>query len=77
MTKKLVKGVVASNKMDKTVVVVVQNTMRHPRYEKIVKVKKKYYAHTDVPLNIGDEVSIIECRPLSKMKRWRVCAAQV
>jgi small subunit ribosomal protein S17 len=77
MTKKLVKGVVSSNKMDKTVVVVVQNTMRHPRYEKIVKVKKKYYAHTDTPLNIGDEVSIMECRPLSKMKRWRVCGSQV
>jgi small subunit ribosomal protein S17 len=74
MTKKIVRGVVASNKMDKTVVVLVQNTMRHPRYEKVVKVKKKYYAHTDKPLNMGDQVSIIECRPLSKMKRWRVCS---
>ncbi len=74
MANKVVKGVVSSNKMDKTVVIVVQSTMKHPRYEKIIKVKKKYYAHTDKPLNIGDEVSIIACRPLSKMKRWRVCA---
>jgi small subunit ribosomal protein S17 len=65
-------GVVVSNKMEKTVVVKVGTTMRHPRYEKVIKVEKKYYAHTDAPLKEGDQVTIEETRPLSKLKRWRV-----
>lgn len=69
------KGVVVSNKMQKTVVVKVERTIRHPIYEKIVKRAKKYYAHhDDLSLNIGDEVEIEETRPLSKLKRWRVVA---
>lgn len=68
------KGIVVSNKMNKTVVVKVETTMRHPRYEKVVTRAKKYYAHNDSPLNVGDEVEIVETRPLSRLKRWRVVA---
>lgn len=67
-------GVVVSNKMQKTVVVKVDCTIRHPLYDKIVTRSKKYYAHCETPLNIGDKVEIIETRPLSKLKRWRVVA---
>ncbi len=74
--RKLKKGIVVSNKMQKTVVVKVNSTMRHPVYGKIVTRSKKYYAHNEVPLQIGDEVQIMETRPLSKLKRWRVVAQQ-
>lgn len=65
-------GVVSSNKMQKTVVVKVERTFPHPRYNKIITREKKYYAHADQPVNIGDKVQITETRPLSKLKRWRV-----
>jgi len=71
-------GVVASTKMDKTVVVEVTRIIPHPRYGKIVKRKTKCYAHYDNPekqLNVGDKVTIMETRPLSKLKRWRVVEA--
>ena len=72
--RKTKKGVVVSNKMEKTVVVKVERTIRHPLYDKIVTRAKKYYAHSETPLQVGDEVKIIETRPLSKLKRWRVVA---
>lgn len=67
-------GVVVSNKMAKTVVVRVSRSQRHPLYGKVIKQAKKYYAHDDEAhtLNVGDKVTIVECRPLSKLKRWRV-----
>jgi len=67
-------GTVISNKMEKTVVVQVKRTMRHPVYGKVIERAKKYYAHVDCErtLNIGDTVEIVETRPLSKLKRWRV-----
>ena len=65
-------GIVIFNKMDKTVTVNVETTMKHPRYSKVVKRTKKYYAHTDKQLSIGDKVTISSTRPLSKTKRWRV-----
>ncbi len=65
-------GRVVSNKMDKTVKVEVSRTMPHPRYGKVIQRKTSYYAHTDKPLNVGDKVKIMETRPLSKLKRWRV-----
>lgn len=69
-------GIVVSNKMEKTVVVSVKNVCRHPIYDKVINRTKKYYAHHEgEPLNIGDEVTIAETRPLSKLKRWRVVAA--
>jgi small subunit ribosomal protein S17 len=71
--RKVRKGVVVSNKMQKTVVVKVERTLRHPQYGKVVTRAKKYYAHNEsAPLQIGDEVQIMETRPLSKLKRWRV-----
>lgn len=67
------KGTVVSNKMQKTVVVKVEHTMRHPRYQKVVTRAKKFYAHCENPdVKIGDVVTIVETRPLSKLKRWRV-----
>ncbi len=66
-------GHVVSNKMDKTVVVVVETTKHHPIYKKTIKVAKRYKAH-DVKNECGegDLVKIVETRPLSKEKRWRV-----
>lgn len=74
--RKVKKGVVVSNKMQKTVVVRVDRTFRHPKYEKVITRGKKYYAHYDLeaPLQIGEEVRIMETRPISKLKRWRVIA---
>lgn len=65
-------GVVSSNKMQKTVVVKVERMIEHPRYKKIVKRFSKFYAHSEIPLKVGDTVEIEETRPLSKLKRWRV-----
>lgn len=71
--RKLRKGEVVSNRMQKTVVVKVERKFSHPRYGKVVKRAKKYYAHDESgSLQIGDMVSIVETRPLSKLKRWRV-----
>jgi small subunit ribosomal protein S17 len=67
-------GVVISNKMEKTAVVLVSVTETHPRYRKTVKRRKKFYAHAETPVAIGDEVTIVESRPLSKLKRWRIVA---
>jgi len=66
-------GVVASNAMDKTVVVVVTERVRHPRYGKTVQRTKRLYAHDPQnDLNVGDRVRLAETRPLSRQKRWRV-----
>ena len=70
--RKIQKGIVVSNKMNKTVVVKVERTLRHPQYGKVVTRAKKFYAHNESPLQIGDVVNIVETRPLSKLKRWRV-----
>jgi len=70
---KVREGVVVSNKMDKTVVVVVQRLVKHPQYKKYVKRRAKYKAHDEQNrCGIGDRVLIAETRPLSKDKRWRV-----
>ena len=66
-------GVVVSNKADKTVVVKVERKIQHPLYGRTVKQSKKYMAHDEAnTCNIGDVVRIVECRPLSKQKRWMV-----
>ncbi len=66
-------GEVVSNKMDKTVVVKVERKMLHPVFKKFVKRTKKFVAHdTDNKCQIGDTVEIMETRPLSKTKRWKV-----
>lgn len=65
-------GVVVSNKMQNTVVVRVDRRYPHPRYGKIITRGVKYYAHTKEELAVGQKVKIVETRPLSKLKRWRV-----
>ena len=66
-------GRVLSNKMDKTVVVGIEDNVKHPLYNKIVKKTVKFKAHDEENIcNIGDRVLIMETRPLSKDKRWRV-----
>lgn len=66
-------GVVTSDKMDKTVVVVVEREYRHPLYQKVVRSTKKYLAHDEEnACRVGDRVRILESRPLSRRKRWVV-----
>ena len=66
-------GIVTSDKMDKTVVVTIKNRVRHPLYNKIVNDTVKYKAHDENnECGVGDKVIIMECRPYSKDKRWRV-----
>ena len=66
-------GKVVSNKMDKTIVVAIEDNVRHPKYGKIIKRTVKISAHDELnQCNIGDKVSVMETRPLSKTKRWRV-----
>ena len=65
-------GVVSSDKMQKTVVVRVDRLVKHPMYRKYVKKRKKFMAHDELGAGIGDKVRIIETRPLSAHKRWRV-----
>ena len=71
--RKVREGIVVSNKMDKTVVVIEQTMKLHELYKKRVKTSKKYKAHDENnDCGIGDKVQIMETRPLSKDKRWRV-----
>ncbi|MCR5497082.1 MAG: 30S ribosomal protein S17 [Paludibacteraceae bacterium] len=66
-------GVVSSNKMDKTITVAVKWKEKHPIYQKFVNKTKKYHAHDEKnECNVGDFVRIMETRPLSKTKRWRL-----
>lgn len=66
-------GVVSSNKMDKSIVVVVERKKKHPIYGKFIKQSTKFVAHDEEnTCNIGDTVKIMETRPLSKNKRWRL-----
>lgn len=65
-------GVVTSNKMTKTVVVEVSRTFRHPLYRKVVHRDKRVKAHDELGCQIGDQVQIVESRPLSREKRWVV-----
>ena len=66
-------GVVFSNKMDKTVVVLVERLVKHPKYKKYLKVRKKFKAHDERnACNVGDRVEIIETKPISREKRWAV-----
>jgi small subunit ribosomal protein S17 len=66
-------GVVTSNKMDKTITVVIERKKIHPLYGKFIKQTKKFHAHDEKnECNIGDTVKIMETRPMSKLKRWRL-----
>jgi small subunit ribosomal protein S17 len=72
-SRRIKQGRVASNKMDKTIVVVAETRVRHPVYGKIVRKSTRFKAHDERnEANIGDVVRIAECRPLSREKRWRL-----
>jgi small subunit ribosomal protein S17 len=71
-TRKVREGVVSSNKMEKTVVVKIERRTQHPIYGKVVLRSNKFKAHDEIGCDIGDLVEIMETRPLSKDKRWRV-----
>lgn len=76
MPKRILQGVVVSNKTDKTVTVKVERKFLHPLYQKTVTEFKKYTAHDEAnKCNIGDEVKIQESRPISKTKKWVVLEA--
>jgi len=73
MPKRILQGVVVSDKCDKTVTVKVTRRVTHERYKKIVSMSKKYAAHDENnQFKIGDTVKIVECRPISKSKTWQV-----
>jgi small subunit ribosomal protein S17 len=66
-------GVVTSNKMDKSITVVIEKKVKHAKYGKFLKQSKKFHAHDEKnECGIGDTVKIMETRPLSKLKRWRL-----
>ena len=71
--RKVREGTVVSSSMDKTVVVAIIERVRHPKYAKFVNRTKKLYAHDEAnDANVGDKVRVMETRPTSKLKRWRV-----
>ena len=72
-TLKLQSGIVVSNKMDKSIVVKIERKIQHPLYKKTIKRSKKYIAHDEQnECKVGDLVQIAECRPLSRLKRFRL-----
>ena len=74
-TRRRLVGTVTSNKMDKTVVVVVNRLVKEPKYKKYVRKRSTYKAHDERnECNVGDQVLLVETRPLSREKRWRVQA---
>ena len=73
MPKRIMQGVVVSDKADKTVVVKVERRVMHPLYKKFIRQSKKYAAHDELnTFKTGDVVRIRECRPISRRKRWEV-----
>lgn len=76
MPRRVLEGDVVSAKNDKTITVLVERRFRHPVYKKYIKMTTKYAAHDEQNQHaVGDRVSIIECRPISKSKRWTVVDA--
>lgn len=71
--RKVREGVVASNAMDQTIVVVINQRVRHPRYQRTISRRKRLYVHDEHnEARVGDTVEVAETRPLSKLKRWRL-----
>jgi small subunit ribosomal protein S17 len=70
--RKVRQGLVVSNKMQKTVVVLVERRVRHPLYGKTIRRSNRFKAHDEIGCGIGDTVEIMETRPISKDKRWRI-----
>ncbi len=77
MPKRILQGTVVSDKADKTITVLVETQVSHPKYKKRVKVSKKYAAHDETnKCKTGETVKIIECRPISKSKKWQVISEE-
>ena len=75
MPRRVLQGVVVSDKMDKTVTVQVERRFKHPLYKKYIRKSKKYAAHDESnDIKVGEQVKIRECRPLSKRKKWEIVA---
>ena len=78
MPRRVLQGTVVSDKGDKTIIVLVERRVMHPVYKKFIKQSKKYAAHDELnSFKTGDVVTIEECRPISKRKRWAVVPAEV
>jgi len=78
MPRRVMQGVVVSDKGDKTIVVKVERRVMHPLYKKFITRSKKYMAHDEGnAFKVGDTVRIVECRPLSARKRWEVVTDEV
>jgi len=76
MPRRVLQGVVVSDKANKTVTVLVERRVIHPLYKKFIKRSKKYHAHDETnSCSVGDVVRIEECRPISKSKTWKVVGA--
>lgn len=77
MPRRVLQGVVVSDKADKTVTVLVERRLMHPLYKKFIKRSKRYHAHDEAnSAKTGDIVRIRECRPISKTKSWEILAAE-
>ncbi len=77
MPRRVLQGVVVSDKMDKTVTVLVERRVMHPLYKKFIKRSKRYHAHDEANQHkVGDVVRISECKPISKTKTWEVIAEE-
>ena len=77
MPKRILSGVVVSSNSNKTIVVGVTRRIKHKLYKKIIRQTKKYHAHDENnEFNVGDTVSIIEYKPISKIKRWKVMSSE-
>ncbi|MDX1422439.1 MAG: 30S ribosomal protein S17 [Kiloniellales bacterium] len=75
MPRRVLQGVVVSDKADKTITVLVERRLMHPLYKKFIKRSKRYHAHDEAnSAKIGDIVRIRECRPISKTKSWEILA---
>jgi len=73
MPRRIMRGVVVSDKGDKTVIVRVERRVQHPAYKKVIRKEKRYAAHDpENRFKVGDRVQIRECRPMSKTKTWEV-----
>jgi small subunit ribosomal protein S17 len=71
--RKIREGIVVSNKMEKTIVISIVERVRHPKYAKFIQRTKKLYAHDEAnDAQVGDRVRVMETRPMSKQKRWRL-----
>jgi len=78
MPKRILQGTIVSDKMDKTIVVLVERRVQHPVYKKFIRRSKKYHAHDEANAfkgKVGETVRIVETRPISRTKRWAVLDA--